>query len=80
MKRPKETLCNSTGVGNPLLGLYLSRCNGLRGKLEHRCFLTLYKVSQQHHLPVGKFQGIMTALGGRFHRFLMTWSPSGRFL
>jgi hypothetical protein len=66
MKRPKETLCNSTGVGNPLLGLYLSRCNGLRGKLEHRCFLTLYKVSQQHHLPVGKFQGIMTALVGDF--------------
>jgi len=59
MKRPKETLCNSTDVSNPLLGFYFSRGDGLRWKLEHRCFLTLPQISQQDHLPIGKFQRIM---------------------
>src|SRR4029077_9261410 len=59
MKRPKETLCNSTDVSNPLLGFYFSRGDGLRWKLEHRCFLTHQQVSQQYLLPVGKFQRIM---------------------
>jgi len=43
MKRPKETLCNSTDVSNPFLGFYFSRGDGLRWKLEHRCFLTSHK-------------------------------------
>ena len=59
MKRPKETVCKSTDVSNPFLGFYFRRCNRLRRKLEHRCFLTLQQVSQQHHLPVWKFQRIM---------------------
>ena len=59
MKRPKETLCNSTDVSNPFLGFYFSRGDGLRWKLEHRCFLTLPQISQQDHLPIGKFQRIM---------------------
>ena len=59
MKRPKETLCNSTDVSNPFLGFYFSRGDGLRWKLEHRCFLTFNQLSQQHHLPVGKFQRIV---------------------
>ena len=50
MKRPKETLCNSTDVRNPFLGFYFRRCNRLRRKLEHRCFLTFKQVGQQHHL------------------------------
>jgi hypothetical protein len=53
------TVCNSTDVSNPFLRLYFSRGNRLCRKLEHRCFLTLQQVSQQHHLPVGKFQRIM---------------------
>ena len=44
--------------GNPFLG-FVSGCNRLRWKLEHRRFLTLQQVIQQHHLPVGKFQRIM---------------------
>jgi hypothetical protein len=59
MKRPKETLCNSTDVSNPFLGFYFSRGDELRWKLEHRCFLTLPQISQQDHLPIGKFQRIM---------------------
>jgi hypothetical protein len=59
MKRPKETLCNSTDVSNPFLGFYFSRGDGLRWKLEHRCFLTLPQISQQDHLPVWKLQRIM---------------------
>ena len=35
------------------------RGNWLRRELEHRCFLALEQVSQQHHSPVRKFQGIM---------------------
>ena len=50
---------NSTDVGNPFVGFDLRRCNRLRRKLEHRCFLTFPQISQQHHLPVGKFQRIM---------------------
>jgi hypothetical protein len=59
MKRPKETLCNSTDISNPFLGLYFSRGDGLRRKLEYRCFLTFKHVSQQHRLPVWKFQRIV---------------------
>ena len=49
----------STDVRNPFLGFYFGRCNRLRRKLEHRCFLTLQQVSQEYHLPIGKFQRIM---------------------
>ena len=49
----------STDVWNPFLGFDFRRCNRLCRKLEHRCFLTFKQVSQQHHLPVGKFQCIM---------------------
>jgi hypothetical protein len=59
MKRPKETLCNSTDVQNLLLGFYLNRRARLRRKLEYRCFLTFKHVSQQHRLPVRKFQRIV---------------------
>jgi hypothetical protein len=59
MKRPKETLCKSTDVRNPLLSFYLSRRARLRRKLEHRCFLTCKHVGQQRDLPIGKFQRIM---------------------
>jgi hypothetical protein len=59
MKRPKETLCKSTDVRNPLLGFNLSRRARLRRKLEHRCFLTCKHVGQQRDLPIGKFQRIM---------------------
>ena len=45
MKRPKETLCNSTDVSNPFLGFYFSRGDGFRRKLEHRRFLTFEQVS-----------------------------------
>jgi hypothetical protein len=46
-------------VWNPFLGFDFGRGNWLRRELEHRCFLALEKVSQQHHSPVRKFQGIM---------------------
>jgi hypothetical protein len=59
MKRPKETLCNSTDVRNPFFGFYFSRGDGLRRKLEHRCFLSFKQVGQQHHLALGKFQRIV---------------------
>jgi hypothetical protein len=59
MKRRKETLCNSTDVSNPFLGFYFSRGDGLRRKLEYRCFLTFKHVSQQHRLPVWKVQRIV---------------------
>ena len=59
MKRPKETVCKSTDVRNPFLGFYFRRGNRLRRKLKHRCFLTLKQISQQHHLPIRKFQSIM---------------------
>jgi hypothetical protein len=62
MKRPKETLCNSTDVRNPFLGFYFNHDNGLRRKLEHRCFLTFPQISQQHHLPIGKLQRIMMSV------------------
>jgi hypothetical protein len=41
------------------LGFDFGCCNRLRRKLEHRCFLTFPQVSQQDHLPIGKFQRIM---------------------
>jgi hypothetical protein len=44
---------------NPFFGFYIRRGNGLRRTLKHRCFLTFKHVSQQHHLPIGKFQRIM---------------------
>ena len=47
--------CQSTDVSNPFLGFCFGGCNGLRWKLQHRCFLTLQQVSQQHHSSVGKF-------------------------
>jgi hypothetical protein len=58
-KRPKETFANSTDVWNPFLGFDFGRGNWLRRELEHRCFPALEPVSQQHHSPVRKFQGIM---------------------
>jgi hypothetical protein len=39
----------STGVSSPYLGFDFGRCNRLRRKLEHRCFLTFKQVGQQHH-------------------------------
>ena len=63
MKRPNTRLAlQSTDVRNPFLGFYFRRRNRLRRKLEHRCFLTLQQVSQQHHLPIRKFQRIMMRL------------------
>jgi hypothetical protein len=41
------------------LDFYVGCGNGLRRKLENRCFLTFKHVSQQHGLPVWKLQGIM---------------------
>ena len=46
-------------MSNPFLGFYFSRGDGLRRKLEHRCFLTLPQISQQDHLLIGKLQRIM---------------------
>jgi hypothetical protein len=46
-------------VWNPFLGFDFGRGNWLRRELEHRCFLALEQVSEQHHSPVSKFQGIM---------------------
>ena len=45
VKRPKETVCKSTDVSNPLLGFDFSRYNRPRWKLEHCCFLTFKQVS-----------------------------------
>ena len=59
MKRPKETLCNSTDVQSPFLDFDFGRNDGLRGKLEHRYFLPFKQVGQQHHLAIRKFQRIM---------------------
>ena len=59
MKRPKKTLCNSTDVRNPFLGLRLGRGRRLHRKLEHRCFLTFKQVGQQYHLALRKFQRIV---------------------
>ena len=44
---------------NPFLGFGFSRCDRLRRKLKHHCFLTLQHVGQQHHLSIGKFQRIV---------------------
>jgi hypothetical protein len=41
------------------LVFHFGRCNMVCRKLEHRCFLTLPQISQQDHLPIGKFQRIM---------------------
>ena len=55
----KKPFATSTDVWNPFLGFDFGRGNWLRRELEHRCFLALEQVSQQHHSPVRKFQGIM---------------------
>src|ERR1700730_8065364 len=55
----KKPFATSADVHDPLLSLRLGRGNWLRRELEHRCFLALEQVSQQHHSPVRKFQGIM---------------------
>jgi hypothetical protein len=51
--------CKSADVRDPFLGLRLGGGSGLCRKLEHRCFLTFEHVSEEHHLPVWKFQRIM---------------------
>src|ERR1700738_4239364 len=55
----KKPFATSTDVWNPFLGFDFGRGNWLRRELEHRCFLALEQVSQQHHSPVRKFQRIM---------------------
>jgi hypothetical protein len=52
-------VCESADVRDPFLGLRLGCGSGLCGKLEHCCFLTFEHVSEEHHLPVWKFQRIM---------------------
>ena len=52
----------STDVRNALLGFDFGSCNRLRRKLQHRCFLTFKQISQQHRLPIGKFQRIMMSV------------------
>jgi hypothetical protein len=39
------------GIASIARTFYFRRCGRLCRKLEHRCFLTLHQVSQQHHLP-----------------------------
>ena len=63
MKRPKETVCKSTDVRNPLLGFHFGCGNGLCRKLKYRRLLTFIKLGQQHHLSIGKFQRIMMSVG-----------------
>jgi hypothetical protein len=64
VKAAQGTRCSvqSTDVRNPFLGFDFSRRNRLRRKLEHSCFLTFNQLSQQHHLPVWKFQRIMMSV------------------
>ena len=47
---------------NPFLGFRFGHRNRLRRKLEHRCFLIFQQFSQQHHLPIWKFQRIMMSV------------------
>ena len=49
----------SADVCHPFLGLGFGCGSRLCWKLEHCCFLTFKYVSQQHGLPVWKFQRIM---------------------
>lgn len=52
-------VCESADVRDPFLSLRLGCGSGLCRKLEHCCFLTFEHVSEEHHLPVWKFQRIM---------------------
>ena len=47
---------------DPFLSLRLGCGSRLCWKLEHRCFLIFKHISQQHHLPVWKFQRIMMCM------------------
>ena len=59
-RRPKHSCSSrSADVRHPFLGLRLGCGSGLCRELEHCCFLTFKYVSQQHGLPVWKFQRIM---------------------
>jgi hypothetical protein len=51
--------CESADVRDPFLCLRLGCGSGLCRKLEHCCFLTFKQVSEEHDLPVWKFQRIM---------------------
>src|SRR5262249_20636974 len=61
--RPKQccsvAACESADVRDPFLSLRLGCGSGLCRKLEHCCLLTFEHVSEEHHLPVWKFQRIM---------------------
>jgi hypothetical protein len=61
--RPKQccsvAACESADVRDPFLSLRLDCGSGLCRKLEHCCLLTFEHVSEEHHLPVWKFQRIM---------------------
>ena len=49
----------SAYVRDPFLGFRIGCCDRLRRKLEYRGFLTFKHVSEQHPLPIWRFQGIM---------------------
>jgi TIR domain len=58
--RPKQCCSlRSADVRDSFLSLRLGCSSGLCRKLEHCCFLTFEYVSEEHHLPVWKFQRIM---------------------
>jgi hypothetical protein len=58
--RPKQCCSlRSADVRDSFLSLHLGCGRGLCRKLEHCCFLTFEYVSEEHHLPVWKFQRIM---------------------
>ena len=46
----------------PFLGPRIGCGSGLRRKLKHCCFLTFKHISQQHPLPVWKFERIMMCM------------------
>ena len=54
--------CKSADVLDSLLSLCLGCGSRLCWKLEHRCFLTFKHISQQHPLPVWKFERIMMCM------------------
>src|SRR3954468_7903154 len=46
-------------VGHTLLSFRFGRSGGLRGQLKHGRLLAFEQLGQEHHLPIGKFKGIM---------------------
>ena len=49
----------SAYVGDALLGICFGRGHWLRGRLKHRCFLTLAQFCQENNTPIRKFERIM---------------------